>query len=238
MEPVDSSLLTRTLNYHGQQLQKLWEAEYGENDLQKRNVKELNFQLYNQRQKMLSFQDRGKRLKLQQFIVKFADTLFSTDNQSFSQTSCNEDNPNEETFAVMPPLETYINVDKQKRLEYFFENVKRGDLILGTIASKTTSGMMLKVLCTCGIEANFRYAADINVKAFCPVANIIPAVDKKGVGRSYMLNDSICCEILEVIPDSDKMVCGMKGITRSPSDPEHKPALGLISAEDFPAIYK
>lgn len=39
-----------------------------------------------------------------------------------------------------------------------------GDLILGTIVSKQQSGMMLKVLCTTGIEANVRYVGDINVK--------------------------------------------------------------------------
>lgn len=76
------------------------------------------------------------------------------------------------------------------------------------------------------------------MQAFCPVANIIPAVDRKGVNRSYMMNDSVCCEVLEVIPDTDKMVCGMKGSTRQPGDPEPKPALGLISAEDFPLEYK
>lgn len=42
------------------------------------------------------------------------------------------------------------------------QHVKNGDLILGTIVSKTTSGMMLKVLCTAG--STVRYVADINVK--------------------------------------------------------------------------
>ena len=67
---------------------------------------------------------------------------------------------------------------------------------------------------------------------------MIPAVDRKGVTRSYMMNDSVCCEVLEVIPDTDKMVCGMKGTTRKPDDPLHRPPLGLISAEDFPLVYK
>lgn len=115
---------------------------------------------------------------------------------------------------------------------------------------------MLKVLCTAGIGANILYAADINVKvvilnkdyfkpsyfifvqAFCPVANIIPAVDKKGVTRSYMMNDYVCCEVLEIITDTDKVVCGMKGTTRSPGDPDPSPALGLITTDDFPIVYK
>lgn len=75
-------------------------------------------------------------------------------------------------------------------------------------------------------------------QAFCPVANIIPAVDRKGVTRSYMMNDSVCCEVLEVIPDTDKMVCGMKGTTQQPNEPELRPALGLVGADDFPLVYK
>lgn len=229
-------LLTQTLNFHGQQLQKVWEAERGEQDLIKHNIKDLNFQVYGQRQKYLSFQDRGKRLKLQQFIVKKANQLFS---QDILRSSTVEPNlVTEDMHAIMPPFETYINVDKQSRLKYFFETVRIGSLILGTIVSKTQSGMMLKVLCTVGTDTSVHYVADINVKAFCPVANVIPAVDRKGVTRSYMMNDSVCCEVLEVIPDTDKMVCGMKGTTRQPNDPEHRPALGLIGADDFPLVYK
>ncbi|GJQ66979.1 hypothetical protein Trydic_g7979 [Trypoxylus dichotomus] len=237
MESFNTNLVTQSLNFHGQQLQKLWEAERGEQDLIKHNIKELNYELYNKRSKHLSFQDRGKRLKLQQFIVKKAPVVFSKDATEKSKTS-EENVVTEDMYAIMPPLETYLNVDKQARLKYFFENVKIGHLILGTIISKTQSGMMLKVLCTTGIGATVYYVADINVKAFCPVANIIPAVDRKGVSRSYMMNDSVCCEVLEVIPDTDKMVCGMKGSTREPNGPAHRPPLGLVSADDFPLVYK
>lgn len=75
-------------------------------------------------------------------------------------------------------------------------------------------------------------------QAFLPVGNIIPAVDKKNVSRNYLMNDTVCCEVIEVIPDTDKMVCGMKGVTRGPDDPPPKPPLGLLSTDDFPLIYK
>ncbi|CAH1105868.1 unnamed protein product [Psylliodes chrysocephalus] len=235
MDTMNSQLLSKSLNFHGQQLQKLWEGEFGENDLARKNVKELNFHVYGQRQKNLPFQDRGKRLKLQQFLIKKANFIYSLEATQIK----NGDKPiTEDMYAILPPFETYTGVDKQKRLQFFMENVKVGDLILGTIVSKQQSGMMLKVLCTASIGAPVLYAADINVKAFCPVANVIPAVDKKGVTRSYMMNDYVCCEVLEIISDTDKVVCGMKGITRKSSDPEHHPALGLISTDDFPIVYK
>lgn len=39
-----------------------------------------------------------------------------------------------------------------------------GHLILGTIISKTQSGILLKVLCVVGNGTTIRYVADINVK--------------------------------------------------------------------------
>ncbi|XP_060536553.1 tetratricopeptide repeat protein 14 homolog isoform X2 [Cylas formicarius] len=235
MTLFNAQLLTKTINFHGQQIQKLWESEYGEHDLVRRNIKDLNFHVYGQRQKSLSFQDRGKRLKLQQFIVKKADLIFTMLPSPPKLSSDLE--VTEDMYAITPPFEIYVNAERQKRLQFFTENVKIGDLILGTIVSKQQSGMMLKVLCTTGNDG-IKYAADINIKAFCPVANVIPAVDKKGVSRSYMMNDYVCCEVLEVIADTDKMVCGMKGVTRKPGESDPHPPLGLISTDDFPLVYK
>ncbi|XP_049822779.1 tetratricopeptide repeat protein 14 homolog isoform X3 [Aethina tumida] len=238
MEQLNVQLLAKAMNFHGQQLQKMWEAEYGERDLAMRNISDLNFNVYGQRQKNLPFQDRGKRLKLHQFIVKNAARLYSMQTTA-PRCPKREEQPGEDLYAVMPPVETFIGADRSKRLQYFTDNVKVGDLILGTIVSKQQSGMMLKVLCTTGVGANVRYAADINVKAFCPVASIIPAVDKKGTTRSYMMNDYVCCEVLEIVADTDKMLCGMKGVTRKPSDVDQpRPPLGLITTDDFPLAYK
>lgn len=120
MESLNSHLLAKALNFHGQQLQKLWESEHGEHDLSRRNVRDLNFHVYGQRQKTLSFQDRGKRLKLQQFIVKKADAIFNN-SLSTGQIAQSQGEISEDLFAIMPPFETYINVDRQKRLQYFTE---------------------------------------------------------------------------------------------------------------------
>lgn len=120
MESLNANLVSQSMNFNGQQMQKLWEAEYGENDLHRRNVKDLSFQVYSERQKYLSFQDRGKRLKLQQFIVKKANMLFSTEPSDFEYKP-EEGQVAEDTYAIMPPFETYLNVDKQNRLKYFFK---------------------------------------------------------------------------------------------------------------------
>lgn len=241
MEPsLDASLVKQSLNYHGQQLQKTWEAERGEDDLVKIGVGALDFAVYQSRHKHLTFQDRGKRLKLHHFIAKEANALFDAsvleETPSSSSLGADAVTPEDKLYALMPPFETFLNVDKAARLRHFFDNVKTGELIIGAVFNRTASGMMLKVLCTAGPTS--RYVADINVKAFLPVTNIIPAVDKKNLSRTYLMNDTVCCEVIEVIPDTDKMVCGMKGVTRGPDDPPPKPPLGLLSTDDFPLIYK
>ncbi|XP_053600991.1 tetratricopeptide repeat protein 14 homolog [Plodia interpunctella] len=237
---LDASLVAQSINYHGQQLQKTWEAERGEDDLAKMGVGGLDFAVYQSRHKHLTFQDRGKRLKLHQFIAKEANALFDSSVQeeapSSSSLGADAPTPEDNLFALMPPFETFLNVDKSARLRHFFDNVRTGELIIGAVINRTASGMMLKVLCTAGPTS--RYVADINVKAFLPVSNIIPAVDKKNVSRNYLMNDTVCCEVIEVIPDTDKMVCGMKGVTRGPDDPPPKPPLGLLSTDDFPLVYK
>lgn len=120
MEPLDGQLLTQSLNFHGSQLQKLWEAEHGESSLAKQDVKDLNFNVYGQRQKYLTFQDRGKRLKLHQFVAKKADFIFSKD-VILQNPGKEESVVTEDMYAIMPPFETFLNVDKQRRLKYFFE---------------------------------------------------------------------------------------------------------------------
>lgn len=119
MEPLNSELVTRCLNFHGQQLQKIWEAERGDTDLAKQGVKDLDFLAYAQRQKHLAFQDRGKRLKLHQFIVKKANVLFNPN--ALDNILKSEPQTTEDVFAVMCPFETFLTVDKQSRLRYFFE---------------------------------------------------------------------------------------------------------------------
>lgn len=120
MEPLNSSLLAQSMNFHGNQLQKVWDAEHGDTNLMKNDVNDLNFQVYGQRQKHLTFQDRGKRLKLHQFIAKRGSVLFSKDVTA-KKVVADEGEVTEDTYAIMPPFETFLNVDKQRRLKYFFE---------------------------------------------------------------------------------------------------------------------
>ncbi|XP_022193411.2 tetratricopeptide repeat protein 14 homolog isoform X3 [Nilaparvata lugens] len=226
---LDLELVARAMSFHGQPFQKVWETERGETDLQKLDTDTIDFSVYSQRH--LNFQDRGKRLKLHQFIANKADILFDPAlNEREERPAVRVSEPG--LYAILPPYDTFLNLDKATRIKHFFQCVKPGDVLIGTIASKPLSGLVVKVLCLEG-EA-FRYVADLNIRAMCPSHSTIAAVDKKNVSRSFLMNDLVCCEVIEVHEESEKLICGMKGVHAS----EHRARLGLFSPEDFPEAYK
>jgi hypothetical protein len=64
----------------------------------------------------------------------------------------------------------------------------------------------------------------------------VPAIDRKNVTRSYQNGDLVCCEVLEITPDSCRLVCGMRNVYKQSAD-DGAP-LGLITADNFPDAYK
>lgn len=73
---MNVALISKSLGFHGQPLQKIWEGERGDSDLARIGVSNVDYTQYQKRQKHFSFQDRAKRLKLHQFIAKKATALY------------------------------------------------------------------------------------------------------------------------------------------------------------------
>ncbi|KAF4531001.1 hypothetical protein B566_EDAN009745 [Ephemera danica] len=253
MEPapnLDKELIQHCINFHGHQLQKIWDSERGDGDLAKNGGIDFDFSVYQERQKHLGFQDRGKRLQIQHFIARRADQLFDVANLSGSRAPLQLGKPltpgEDDFYAILPPYDTFLPLDKSNRIQHFYKCVQPGDLLICSITSKGPSGMMLKVLCT--DSSPFRFVADLNIKAFCPASQMPPAgvvTDKKGVSRAVMHNEAVRVELLEVVPDSEKMVVSMlqspnpDGVDDALKDTTNKsPLLGLVYTEDLPTAYK
>lgn len=84
--PLDKDLVARAISYHGLPLQKMWEGERGDAELVRLGLVHPDYSLYQSRQKYLTFQDRAKRLRLHQFISKYADPLYDLSlTQSFQK---------------------------------------------------------------------------------------------------------------------------------------------------------
>lgn len=96
---LNTDLIARSISYHGLPLQKMWEGERGETDLQQQGLLRPDYSMYQMRQKYLTFQDRAKRLKLHQFISKKADEIFDqrllTDVRTNHTSDSNDGGKNE-----------------------------------------------------------------------------------------------------------------------------------------------
>lgn len=68
-----------------------------------------------------SFQDRGKRLRLQEFIVKNASNLFDEVFTAPVPDSRLKVPVDESFFAAVPPFEAFCNADKESKIKRFFE---------------------------------------------------------------------------------------------------------------------
>lgn len=70
---------------------------------------------------MCSFQDRGKRLRLQEFIVKNAGTLFDEVFTAPVPENRLKVPVDESFFAAVPPFEAFCNADKESKTKRFFD---------------------------------------------------------------------------------------------------------------------
>lgn len=66
----------------------------------------------------------------------------------------------------------------------------------------------------------------------------MPAVDNKGLGRNYLTNDIVCCEIVEINSLSEKLVIGMKGQHFDRPQALGDIKLGLVQSNQLPEKYK
>lgn len=78
-ETLNSEWVRKTLEYHGQPMQKVWEGEHGNQSLHQLGIRDPDYSFYMTRQKRFVFQDRAKRLKMHSFIAKHANKLFAND---------------------------------------------------------------------------------------------------------------------------------------------------------------
>lgn len=55
-----------------------------------------------------------------------------------------------EPYAIMPPLERFMDVPHEERRELFYRDVERGDIAVGRITSIRDFGLFMNLLCTAG----------------------------------------------------------------------------------------
>ncbi|XP_055905074.1 tetratricopeptide repeat protein 14 homolog isoform X2 [Eupeodes corollae] len=237
---MNSEFIAKSLKFHGQPLQKIWAGERGDHDLYQLGITNPDFSVYFERQKNLTFQDRAKRLKLHQFLARNAERLYSRELQSASVNTGSETTTGSRQDATdkivpLPPYEYFLNTagqEKSKVCHSTLDAVKPGHIVYGIVTKTTATAILVKVLCT--REPLVRYLADINVKAHVPNNFMVPGYDEKGNPKNYAANVFVCCEVLDISVDADRMTLGMKRVlTKDTSAP-----LGLILPEQIPDYYR
>lgn len=88
-----------------------------------------------------------------------------------SRTQALPEAEEEELYAVMPPIETFMGTPAACRRRHFYHTLQKGDLLIGKIHRKTESGFIISVLCLDGGRRLDMTETDVNV--FCQVSNSI-----------------------------------------------------------------
>ncbi|XP_037946164.1 tetratricopeptide repeat protein 14 homolog [Teleopsis dalmanni] len=237
---MNSNFLSRALCFHGQPMQKIWEDERGTGDLQNCGLPaEINYSIYQERQKHFTFQDRAKRLKLHQFFAKKATDLY--DNELTPDPSKANNNENAEKAksyaAVLPPYEVFVNKhkDKVRRWRCILDAIKPGDLIYVAITKAPKPGSAIKVQPLCTAPPLVRHLDDIPTKAFLQqVSTAKLPLDEHGKPRCFAVNDHVYCEVLEISVDADRLLLGIENVFPKNGNVR----LGLVNAHNLPSYYK
>lgn len=217
---MDQDLLYTAIQFHGPKLQEALGSELGDAG-ELMGLSTLSFPAYANGHGTNTGFDIEKQSKLQKFIVNNSKTFFNVDLLANNkQKKCEDFEIN--SFTVMPPYEVFGYTNKEIKLKHFLSELSEGEIMITSISSKTASALILKVLCT--YTEPIRCVSDINVRGFCQAS--IPGLS---------IGDNLCCEVLEVVPEACKLVCGIKGVK---CHKKYKDLLGLFNMENCPQTFK
>uniref|UniRef100_A0A182VTX2 TPR_REGION domain-containing protein n=1 Tax=Anopheles minimus TaxID=112268 RepID=A0A182VTX2_9DIPT len=228
--PLNRALIQRTVEYHGKPLQKIWESELQPNELYTLGIDNgLDFAVYMARQKHFTLQERAKRLKLQQFIVRNANALY----RWYPSTSGElELDYKQSTFFAVPPLDAFLDTEAAGSAMQLLETTQPGDVVYGSVTMfKHYAGVLFRPIFIVGSVTS--YVRNKSIKGTIAKNELIfPEIRPS---KGFFANDLICCEVLDVAPDVRRLNCTMK---RTPESRAPETIVyGLLCKEDLPELY-
>ncbi|KAM7106114.1 tetratricopeptide repeat protein 14 isoform 2-T2 [Ciconia maguari] len=171
--------------------------------------------------------------EIKRFIAKKADLLFA---HSWKPNGPLADmiEENEECYAVMPPLERFMEVPREERRELFFRDIERGDIVIGRITSIREFGFFMVLICLgSGV---IREISDLEITALCPLRDV-PSQSNHGDPLSYyQTGDLIRAAIKDVDRYHEKLTVSLYSSALPPNLSSTK--LGVITSDDFPLHYR
>ncbi|XP_036045993.1 tetratricopeptide repeat protein 14 [Onychomys torridus] len=177
---------------------------------------------------------RVDNIEIQKFISRKADLLFALSWKSDAPTPSEVHDDNDNHYAVMPPLEQFMEIPSMDRRELFFRDIERGDIVIGRISSIREFGFFMVLICLgSGI---MRDISHLEITALCPLRDV-PSHSNHGDPLSYYQTGDI---IRAGIKDIDRYHEKLAVSLYSSSLPPHLSGikLGVITSEDLPLYYR
>lgn len=233
---MDYNLVQKSVHHHGHCLVDALRVEQGDQFLTNVSVAntgpEETFRpieqgnLSNERAQMLV-----------SFIAQKADMLFKRQHRMDALVvSQPAEVESKDSYAILPPLECYMDVSEVARKKHFYQSLVKGDIVVGSVAAKHTHGLIITLLCLW--DEKMRYIHDLNLKCFCNLHQIPPLSVHEDPLEAYHFSDLIRGVVLEVNSEAEKIYISMKDASLATSIPQQQVKLGLINEEDLPYHYK
>ncbi|XP_006232319.1 tetratricopeptide repeat protein 14 isoform X1 [Rattus norvegicus] len=176
---------------------------------------------------------RVDNIEIQKFISKKADLLFALSWKPDASVPSEVHDDNDNHYAVMPPLEQFMEIPSMDRRELFFRDIERGDIVIGRISSIREFGFFMVLICLgSGI---MRDISHLEITALCPLRDV-PSHSNHGDPLSYYQTGDI---IRAGIKDIDRYHEKLAVSLYSSSLPPHLSGikLGVITSEELPLYY-
>ncbi|XP_074860787.1 tetratricopeptide repeat protein 14 [Carettochelys insculpta] len=235
---MERDLLRQALGFHGPSLLSLLRAEQHDNpdfrSILPPGGSSLELSREVQYQPPTRKEKRIENIEIQHFIAKKADLLFALSWKPNASTGSETNEENEDCYAVMPPLEQFMEVPSEDRRELFFRDVERGDVVFGRISSIREFGFFMVLICLgSGV---IREISDLEITALCPLRDV-PSHSSHGDPLSYyQTGDLIQAAIKDIDRYHEKLTVSLHSSALPPSLSSTK--LGVISSDDLPLHHR
>jgi len=165
------------------------------------------------------------------FIAKKSDLLFAKKEDVDKKRI---KNAIDDAYAIMPPLETFMDIPVSIRREHFYKSIKDLDCVTGVVSQILEKGLLIRLLFVDIHQP--RDIEDLDIMAYCPQKELPKLYAKESALDSYQEKDIVRAIVHSVDVDTERIILSM--LSTSLENPDDYPRIGLITDDEFPVHYR
>ncbi|XP_014341537.1 tetratricopeptide repeat protein 14 isoform X2 [Latimeria chalumnae] len=227
---MNRDLLRQALGYHGPSLFSLLKCEQHENPDFQALSGEVSKSLLQRKER------RVENVEVQQFIGRKADLLFASSWKSDLPKVSVTNEESEDYYAIMPPLEQFMEVPSRDKRDMFFRDIERGDIVIGRINSIREFGFFITLISLGSGGDVTRDIEHLELTALCPLRDVPSHGNHDDPLSYYQIGDLIQAVVKDIDRYSEKLTMSLH-VSALPSKHSYL-KLGVISSEDLPVHYR